>query len=195
MEATSVFLNMLSSYKYVLLFPGLVFEGPILTFLAAFMSSPGGGSVMNIYIVFILVLVADITGDIMYYSIGKWGGATMLRRFGSKLGINDHRIEYVKEYYKKHGRKTIALAKISHGLGWPAMVIAGSIGVPFKPFIKLTSVVSLIKSIVFVVLGYLYGESYLLLHHYVSLAGFVITTIALVGLVVASVSLLRKKQK
>ena len=194
MEAVSIFLNHLSPFKYFLLFPGLVFEGPILTFISAFMSSPAGGSVFNITIVFILVLLADVVGDIMYYSIGRWGGANMIKKFGTRMGVTDARIEYVKEYYRKHGKKTLAVAKISHGLGWPTMMIAGAIRVPFAPFLMFTTIVSILKSVLFVAIGYYYGESYTLLSDYISLGGFIITTIVIVVIIAIIVSILKRKK-
>jgi membrane protein DedA with SNARE-associated domain len=194
MEISSVFLNLLSSYKYFLLFPGLVVEGPVLTFVAAFLASPGGGSLLNIYIVFILVLLADIVGDIMYYSIGRWGGKPLVERFGYKCGLTESKIQATKKYYYVHGKKTLAIAKISHGLGWPTMMTAGIINVPFLPFLCFTSMVSVIKSILLVAIGYVYGESYVLLKHYISLTGFIVTTVVAVILIVIIISLFNKKR-
>ncbi len=165
-----VLISLLIKYKYFILFPALIVEGPVLTIISAYLASPQGGMVMSIGILFWVVFIADLTGDTVYYMLGRWG-----RRF-----INSERVVKVEKYFATHGGKTLVFAKVSHGLGWPAMVAAGSAKMPYKRFMAFNVVVSFVKTVAFLVIGYYYGESYELVSHYISFTGFVATTLLVV---------------
>lgn len=179
MYSLASLIPLLVEYKYFILFPLLIAEGPIVTLMAAFLSSPGGGEVMSVSAVFLIVVIADITGDTIYYLIGRLG-KNPIKWIGKKLGLTDEKLISLDDFFKKHGTKAIVLGKISHGLGWPAMVGAGNSKMPYPYFLGINTIVSIGKSIVLVVLGYYYGESYIELSHYISRTGFIITTLILI---------------
>ena len=81
---------LLTTYKYLLLFPIVVFEGPIITVIAGFLSSLG---YLNIFIAYGVVVVGDIAGDIMYYALGYYGRDRFVNRWGRFLGITSERVE------------------------------------------------------------------------------------------------------
>ena len=125
MFSSSIF-YLIIKYKYFILFPILVIEGPIATLIAGFLASPNA-HIFNIVFLYFFVLVADIFGDSLYYWIGRLTGKKILTRF--KLWKNkDYDYEKaMKEYFNKRGPITIMLGKISHGFGWPSMLAAGAI--------------------------------------------------------------------
>jgi membrane-associated protein len=170
-------LALLIEYKYAILFPALIIEGPMATLLAAFLSSAAGGNILNIIFVFYIVVVADIVGDVFYYSIGRFGKRYIIKKWGRQIGISDDKLIRFENYFKKHGVKTLALAKVSHGIGWAAMVGAGSAHMPFQRFIVVSSVVSIPKSLLLITLGYYYGKSYEILSQYISTTALMVTTI------------------
>jgi len=167
--------SLLFQYKYLILFPGILFEGPILTMLGGFLASPSGGSVMNIEAVFIVAVLADLTGDVLYYSIGRFSGSDFIEKYRKFLGLTQERLSKLKHYFERHGSKTIILGKISHGLGWPAMVAAGAAHMRFGKFMTINTIVSLGKTIILVALGYYYGKSSETLFKYVGWAGTALT--------------------
>ena len=172
--------SLIGQYKYLILFPGILFEGPILTMIGGFLASPVGGKVMNVGSVYVVAVLADLTGDVLYYSIGRFSGSRFVEKYRIFLGLTHERLLRLKHYFEKHGTKTIVLGKISHGLGWPAMVAAGSAGMPFGKFMSINTVVSLLKTVVLVALGYYYGKSMETLFKYVGWAGVIITLLVLV---------------
>ncbi len=173
-------LRLLISYKYFLLFPALIVEGPVVTIMSAFLSTSGGGLVFNVWNLLLVVIVADITGDTMYYAIGRYAKDFLISRYPGRFSLDPKRIEGLELYFKGHGAKTIVMGKISHGLGWPAMVAAGSAHMPYRKFITINAVVSTLKSCILISLGYYYGIYYEELLHSLGLAGLVITTLCLV---------------
>ncbi|MFA6297184.1 MAG: DedA family protein [Candidatus Paceibacterota bacterium] len=167
--------SLLFQYKYFILFPGILFEGPILTMLGGFLASPSGGIIMNVDIVFIVAVLADLTGDVLYYSIGRFSGSDFIEKYRKFLGLTQERLSKLKHYFERHGSKTIILGKISHGLGWPAMVAAGAAHMRFGKFMTINTIVSLGKTVILVALGYYYGKSSETLFKYVGWAGTTLT--------------------
>jgi len=72
-------------YKYLVLYPIMVFEGPIITIIAGFFVSIGH---LNGPAVFMVLIVGDVTGDSLYYTIGRWGKGLTLTRLGRLIRGN-----------------------------------------------------------------------------------------------------------
>jgi membrane protein DedA with SNARE-associated domain len=66
---------------YLLMFGLMIIEWPIVTFAGAFLASLG---VFDIWIVFFLGWIGDILGDLLFYSIGRYG----LNIFTKKTAID-----------------------------------------------------------------------------------------------------------
>ncbi|MBC7503342.1 hypothetical protein H7169_00005 [Candidatus Gracilibacteria bacterium] len=63
-------ISSLQNGGYVLMLILMIVEGPIVTLIAAFLASLG---VFDIYLVVILGWIGDISGDFLFYSIGRFG--------------------------------------------------------------------------------------------------------------------------
>src|SRR3989338_6750213 len=61
---------LLTTYKYLLLFPIVIVEGPIITVIAGFLSSLGQ---LNFFISYAIAVVGDVVGDCIYYALGFYG--------------------------------------------------------------------------------------------------------------------------
>jgi membrane protein DedA with SNARE-associated domain len=173
-------LELLMLHKYSILFPVLVIEGPVATILASFLASPAGGNILNIVPVFLIVLFADIFGDTMYYGIGRFGVTLFTGRYPRMFSISPERLARIEKYYHTHGAKTIAIGKVSHGLGWPIMVGAGSAKMNYRKFVTINAMVSVAKSFILVAAGYYYGDQYESLVSYFGKGAVSVTTAIIV---------------
>lgn len=162
---------------YVLLFVGMVVEGPILTIMSGFLASPAGGVVLSLPILYFVVVLSDITGDTIYYLIGHFGRRTFLKTLILRWRGRGEDLAFLEKYFQKHGGKTLLAAKVTHGIGWPILIAAGSARMPYKRFIAINTVVSLFKSAVLLSAGYFCGESYVVISRYVSYGGLIMTLI------------------
>lgn len=185
-------LGLLIEYKYFILFPAMILEGPTSTILASFLSSPAGGHIMDVYTVFIIAVIADITGDTLYYLIGRLGKGVMVERYPKRFSISPLRFSRIEDYFKRHGAKTVAIAKVTHSLGWPAMVGAGSSRMPYSRFLSVCTFVSIGKSAVLVSLGYFYGKHYESLIQYIGKTGLIVSTIVIITIIFI---LLRRRER
>ncbi len=150
-------------YKYIVLFPIMVIEGPIITIIAGFLSSL---ELLSIYIAFLVVVVADLTGDFIYYSIGRWGRKKFIDKWGKYIGIDPARIGRLEDHFLKHRKKTLIIGKISHAIGAPILVAAGIVKVPIIEFLWVNLLATLPKSFLFLFIGYHFGQAYVKLDQY-----------------------------
>jgi len=151
--------------KYLALIPALIIGGPVTTLIAGSVSTPAAGF-YNVYILFAVVVAADLCGDFIYYSIGKFAGAKFLAKVFAWYKIPEIRIIKTHEYFNKYGGAVIATAKIVPNFGWPAIVLAGSLNYNFAKFLLYIISVSVIKSGVIIALGYFLGKEALAMNGY-----------------------------
>jgi membrane protein DedA with SNARE-associated domain len=154
---------LLTTYKYLFLFPVAVVEGPIITVIAGFLSSLG---ILNIFIAYALVVICDLIGDIMHYAFGYYGGQRFVKRWGRFLGITLERVEQLEKHFEKHTGKTLIIGKLAQVLGAVVLVAAGIARVPFRKFIWYNFIATLPKSLVLLLIGYYSGESYVKISSY-----------------------------
>lgn len=168
---------------YPTMFAFMVIEGPIITIMGAFMASLG---FFNIYVILTLSILGDIVGDILLYSIGYYGGAKFLEKARKFLKIKDSTIEKIKEYFQKHGKKTIFSVKSTTGLCWIVFITAGSVKMNFKDFLAASFLGGIVWSAFLVVSGYFFGYAFERINEYIKSAGILIalTVISFYALVV-----------
>jgi len=181
MIATDQLLVWLEHYKYAVLFPAVVVEGPVVTVVAGFLASLG---VMNVVLVYAVVVVADVLADVMYYSIGRWGGMPLIRRWGHRFGATPERMAYVERHFERHPGKTLIVGKISHALVAPILVAAGIARMPLNRFVFYDIIATIPKSLVLVIIGFFFGQAYLSVRFntYLNYAGVAAIGLAVLGI-------------
>lgn len=157
--------HLLETYKYFLLFPIAVIEGPIITVIAGFLVSLGH---MNIFIAYAVVVAGDIVGDALYYWIGKSGGQFMLSKFGHILGVSPDKIAFVKKHFHKHPNKTLLFGKFTHAFGVAILIAAGIVNINFWRFIAVNFASTLVKSLALLLVGYFFGQAYVQINSYIN---------------------------
>lgn len=116
-EYLQAIINQFGVWTYVILFTiifaetGLVvipfLPGDSLLFVVGTLA---GGGYINIWIVYIVMLVAAILGDSVNYWIGNRLGTKVFEKENSRF-FNKAHLEKTREFYEKHGGKTIILAR------------------------------------------------------------------------------------
>jgi len=175
----AIIIAWLAQYRYVVLFPLVVIEGPIVTILAGFLASLGQ---MNLLICYPLVVVADIVGDMSMYAQGRWGGKPAVERWGHRFGIKPEMIVRLEERFKKHPGKTLILGKVSHFFGGPILIAAGMARMRISKFLWYNFIGTVPKSLILLLLGFYFGQAYEKFDRVFTYAGW-----AAVALVVLSV--------
>ena len=163
-------LILLENYKYILLLPIAIVEGPIVTVLAGFLVSI---HILNFYFVYCIVIVGDIVGDVLYYCIGRFGEKTIIPRFGPYIGITPERIQKVETLYMNHLGKTILFGKVTQAPIVAILIAAGITKTDFRKYLQIVFFVAIPKTLFFLLLGYYLGKSYQVLNIYIGYSVFI----------------------
>lgn len=159
-------INWLVLYKYAVLFPVSVIEGPIIGVISGFLVSKG---VLSLPIVFVVLMLGDWVGDTLYYSIGRFGGRPFIRHFGKYFRMDEKKLLAGEEYFKRHGGKTLLIGK-TQAMGGIILAAAGAMKMPYVRFMLYNIIGSLPKCVIFIIIGYYFGAAYDLINQYLGFA-------------------------
>ena len=156
---------LLLKFKYIILFPLAIVEGPILAVIAGFFCTTGN---LNLFIVFPIIVLGDIIGDSLVYMFGRWGFPVFLKKILSYFGMKPENIEKARVYFDANSNKAIALSKITLGIGIAGIYFAGISRIPFARFLKICLVTSALQYVVYLGIGLLFGSAYKQISHYLN---------------------------
>ena len=146
--------DFLVQYKYWVIFPIAIAEGPILALVCGFLISLG---VLSFIPTLIVIFIGDIISDSIYYSLGKHG-----RRFVEKikfLKITEYNLQKLESHYEKHPGKTIILSKASYGVGSLFLAAAGASKMSYQKFLEYITPTNLVRSTLLLLAGYSLGKA------------------------------------
>lgn len=156
-------INSFGIFTYVILFfiifaeTGLVvtpfLPGDSLLFVVGTLS---GSGFLNIWIVYFSLLFAAILGDTVNYWIGNRIGTRVFSKENSKL-FNKAYLEKTREFYEKHGGKTIILARFLPIIRTFAPFVAGVGKMNYEKFLLYNVVGAFIWVTGFTFAGYFFG--------------------------------------
>ncbi len=149
-------LALLITYKYEVIFPVAIVEGPIIAVLSGFLSSTG---VLNPFLVYGMLLLGDIVGDTLYYILGRWGGNPFFKRYGHWFGVDEKRLLDFEAHFKTHGDHWLWFGK-TQAFGVAILAAAGVTRMPYFRFIGINLVGSSIKILGLFLIGYFFGSAY-----------------------------------
>jgi membrane protein DedA with SNARE-associated domain len=152
------------TYKYSILFPLAIFEGPIITIIAGFLVTLG---ILNPYFVYLLIVLSDVVGDSIIYSVGYAGGAWVLRA-KKFFRIADEKLTKAKVFFDTHHHKTLIFSKVFHGIGIAGLLSAGILRIKYGRYVLVCAGVSVIQSAILLILGIMFGHLYVQIEKYLN---------------------------
>ncbi len=169
----------LEKYKYLAIFPITIFEGPIVIILSGFLAYLG---FLNIYIIIPLLVVGDLIGDSLYYTIGRYGSRfAWVKKVGNFLGYRERGEKMLKSHFEKHTIKTLLIAKMTHGVGAMVQVTAGIAEVRFWKYFLLQMIGTIPKTLILFFIGFYLGNSYAKIDTYLDIISYAVVSLAIVG--------------
>ena len=182
-------IHILSLWGYPTMLLLMTLEGPIVTIVAAFLSSLG---YFNIFVVFGLSAAGDVLGDIVLYSIGYFGGQKILPRVESFLKISQSTSQKLRKQFNENSGRIIFYVKSTTGLSYITFITAGTLKMRLSKFVKFSILGGLVWSSLLDIIGYFFGYAAEKISEYIKYAGYIIFAAAVI--LFFGISLYKKKQ-
>lgn len=136
--------------------------GDSLLFAAGAIASFGS---LNVGVMVLLLIIAAILGDTANYWIGHFLGRKIVDNPHIKF-INQEHIDKTEQFYKKHGAKTIILARFVPIVRTFAPFVAGVGSMHYSTFITYNVVGGVLWVSLFTLLGYFFGNMEFIKHNF-----------------------------
>jgi membrane protein DedA with SNARE-associated domain len=156
---------LLTQYKYIILLPLAIIEGPIIAVIVGLLCTKGFFNPVYAYVV---IVFGDLIGDSIVYALGRWGKSGRFKKITSWLGFTDYRMSQVRIFFEANPNKTISLSKIILGVGVAGIFMAGNVRIPYNKFIGICLATSALQYIVYIGIGLLFGQAYLQINQYLN---------------------------
>ena len=144
-------------YKYFIIAPAAFLFGPIV--------SLGSGVLLRLGTVELLptciaLAGGELTGDVIWYWLGRHWGDPFVRKFGRFFGITHHRVEKAKRFFHLYHDLIIITSKLTGGFGFaPAIFFtAGLSRVHFGRYMTFNVLGQIIWTSGLLALGYFAGH-------------------------------------
>ncbi|KEO56069.1 DedA family protein [Thioclava pacifica] len=180
---------LMAKHGLAVIAPIAVLEGPIVTVIAAWLASQ---NLFSVWSVSIIVILADVVGDVGLYSLGRWGLNRMPKRWRDKLGLNRARLVSAGRHFQNKGVKTLLFGKWTHSAGAPVLVAAGIARMNIWLFTLTNLIATIPKSLAFVALGYWLGSYYGKIDSWLTKGSLILLVLILFG---ATIWFFRRKRQ
>jgi len=187
---SSQIIDLLTKYGYAIIFLLVIIEGPMVTIISSFLAASG---YLNVFILYPLIVTADLFADVLWYFVGYLGRKNIVNRWGRFFGLTPDkiaRLEKLNNKFKESQGKILFTAKITHIIGFPFLIAAGIFHIDIKKFVWFNFLATIPKVIFFMILGYYFGEASEIITKYLGYSTFIGTALLILSL--ASYILIQK---
>lgn len=159
MPTASPILAWLVAYRYAIVYPLAIIEGPILSIISGFLVRTGFFAFWPIYL---LLMAGDLTGDAVWYAIGRHGALPFIKRFGRFFNMTGDDLEKMQGVFLEHQKKILFISKLTTGFGFAVVTLmaAGAARVPFKKYITINFFGQFIWTGALMAVGFFLGNLY-----------------------------------
>jgi membrane protein DedA with SNARE-associated domain len=168
-------LDVLARYGYLIVFGSVLAEQiglpfPAIPFLLAAGGLAGSGR-LSFWAMLALAGIASLIADMVWYSIGRVGGARVLGWLCRISLEPDSCVRKTSLIFGRHGARSLLIAKFIPGFSTIAPPLAGVTQMPVSYFALFTGLGGLIWSGAFVGLGWMFSSQLEVVERYVSRLG------------------------
>ena len=175
--------QVLITYRYWILIPLSIVEGPIVAFVTGSLASLG---YFNPYLAFGIFLVKDGVVDGAYYSLGRFAGdKPFVTRLLTKARVTQADRARMRVLWDRHGWRTMGIGKLAWGLSPAFLVSAGFVAVPVWLFFQYAIGAAVLQYAILLGVGYYFGHAIGTVSRTLRILQVVIAGAALAGIVYA----------
>ncbi|MBL1177079.1 DedA family protein [Pantanalinema sp. GBBB05] len=133
---------------------GVLLPGDSLLFTAGFLASQ---NLLNIYALVLGAFICAVLGDNVGYATGHRVGRRLFRREDSRFFHKKHLIS-AQNFYDRHGRKAIVLARFMPVVRTFAPIVAGIGAMNYRIFVAYNIIGGFVWTFGITLLGYFLGQ-------------------------------------
>ena len=168
-------------HGYPLLFIVMLIEGPVVTAAGAFAAAL---HYMNVWIVLLLSILANLIPDLVYYAMGYWGRETFINKYGHYIGVTPERIAKTEKLAAAHSGKSLFMIKMIPLLATPGLILVGATKMDIKKYAFWSIIITIPTSLFYLIIGYYFGAAYNTIEHYLNLGIYVvIAAVIVIGII------------
>ena len=142
-------------YGMLVIAPLALLEGPVISVISGYLARLGLIRLPQVYAVLVL---ADLAGDVLLYTLGRQGRAGMALPWLSVFGVTRRRLARVLRGFRAKGGRLLVIGKLTHSAGFAVLLAAGMARMPFARFLALNLLATLPKVAFFMALGWWFGR-------------------------------------
>lgn len=158
---------------------GVPFPGETALLAGAAIASSGRLSLVG---VILAATLGAIAGAAWGYAFGRLGGLPLIERYGARFGLTRDRLQYLSDFFARHGGKTVFFGRFVALLRAWAASLAGAARMPIGLFFLYTTLGAAVWATAFGELGYTFGKNLPLLEHDIALATVCIVAVVILAL-------------
>jgi membrane protein DedA with SNARE-associated domain len=153
----------LESYGYLVVFLLVMLESvgvPVPGETALIGAALYAGSTHNLEIgwVIAVAIAGAIVGDNIGFSIGRYGGARLLLRYGHKIGLHENRLKIGIWLFRRHGGKVVFWGRFVSVLRTWAAFLAGTNKMAWPRFLVFNAAGAIVWASLYGLLYYFFGS-------------------------------------
>ena len=150
--------QLIIQYRYLIMVPLALIEGPVVAFIAGGLAAVG---YFNIFGLAAFFFARDMGMDGIYYALGYYGGRTgFAQRMLRKIKVTESHLEGVRLLWEHHPLSTMFIGKLSYGIGSTFVAVAGMVKMRVTTFFKYGAIVAITQYWSLLALGYFLGNSF-----------------------------------
>ena len=163
MHSLQLFIHFVQDHRFLgygFLYLAMLFEGELFLTAAGMLARLHA---FNFFDAFLFAFAGVLTGDVLWYFLGRY-----LNKHHSHNRYLSYAIRKVKKLLpgiEKNPFHVIFISKFIYGLNHSTILVLGYLNIEFKHFIKIQFFTSLLWSLIFLVVGYMFGDAALAFTH------------------------------
>jgi membrane protein DedA with SNARE-associated domain len=156
--------HILSTYGYAAVFGMTAIESlgvPVpgeTTLIAAALYAGATGN-LTIWLVVVAAAGGAIAGDNVGFSIGRYGGFRLLRRYGEKIHVDERRLKLGHWLFRRHGGKVVFFGRFVSILRTYAAFLAGTNRMAWLRFLAFNAAGGIVWAAAFGFAYYYFGRA------------------------------------
>ena len=108
----------------------------------------------------VVATVGSLAGALVLYALGRWGGRTLVLRYGRLLRVRESDLDRADAWFDRYGEAVVLLGRMVPGVRSLVSIPAGLAEMPVKRFVVLTVLGSGAWNTLLIGAGWQLGENW-----------------------------------